>query len=89
LLSVLKRAVKNSLRYEPLPETAAIRERIDAARDDGQPFCPSPEGDLIYSLIAKNDFKSCLEIGFFTGSTALYIAAAVAPQNGQVASICR
>ena len=88
MLGVLKRAVKNLLRYEPLPQTAAIRETIDIHNVDGQPFCPSSEGDLIYSLITKNDFKNCLEVGFFTGSTALYIAAATAPLKGRATSIC-
>ena len=88
MLSVLKRTVKDLLRYDALPETAAIRETIDLQNVDGQPFCPSSEGDLIYSLITKNNFKSCLEIGIFTGSTALYIAAAIAPRKGRATSIC-
>ena len=88
MLSVLKRAVKGLLTYEPLPETEAVRNAIEASRKAGQPFCPSSEGDLIFSLITENGFKSCLELGFYTGSTALYIAAAIAPRDGRLISIC-
>ena len=85
---MLKSFVKNALRYKPLSETEGVRGAIDAAGVDGLPYCPPYEGDLLFSLIRKNGCRRCLETGFHTGSTALYMAAAVADRDGQVVSIC-
>lgn len=83
----LKARIKSFLRYAPLPETAGVRRAIDAARVDALPYCPDYEGDLLFGLIRKGAFKDCLETGFHTGSTALYMLAAVADRNGTVTSV--
>lgn len=82
---MIKQAVKSLLAYEPLPETEAVRALLAGARVPGQPFTPDDEGDLLFDLIRKNGFRDCLEIGFYTGSTALFMAAAVA-EGGHVTS---
>lgn len=84
----LKRFVKKALRYQPLAETAGVRNAIDAVAAPGLPYCPQYEGDLLFSMIRTNGYQKCLELGFHTGSTALYLAAAVAEPGGQVTSIC-
>lgn len=88
MLRPLKNLIKQSLRYVPLAESQEIRDAIDAVKTANLPYCPSYMGDLLFSLIRTHGFTKCLEIGFHTGSTALYMADAVAPQNGTVTSIC-
>lgn len=83
----LKRLIANFLRYQPLAETAAVREAIETARTPGRPYCPPYEGDLIYRLVRSSDSRRCLEMGFHTGSTALYMDAGLADRDGQVTSV--
>jgi len=84
----MKRMIKSALKYNPLVETYSVRNAIENIIVDGLPYCPPYEGDLLFSLIRKNKFKNCLETGFYTGSTALYLAAAVSDHKGHVVSIC-
>lgn len=70
---MVKRYLKQALKYRPLPETAAVRQLIDNYRISGLPFCPPDEGDLLYCLANEKSNPCCLEIGFATGSTALYL----------------
>jgi predicted O-methyltransferase YrrM len=88
VITSLKNLIKKVLFYKPLPETKAIREAIEAVSTGGMPYCPASEGDMLFSLIEENVSKSCLEIGFYTGSTALYLAKAIKNRGGQVTSIC-
>lgn len=86
---MLKRIVKNLLRYHPADETTAVRDALEKARTDhpNRPFCPSWEGDLIHSLISKNRYARCLETGFGTGSSTLYMLNATADCGGHVTSL--
>jgi len=88
MFQAVKRSVEKILRYQPLTKTAAVRKAIAAAAVNGLPHCPAEEGDLIFSLIQTNGYNRCLETGFHTGSTALYMAAGVEDGKGSVASIC-
>ena len=88
MIEATKQLIKNVLRYKPLLETASIRNAVETSKIEGLPYCQAYEGDFLYSLIRKNNFQSCLEIGFHTGSTALYLSAAVADCGGNVISIC-
>ena len=85
---MFKNAIKKALSYRPLPETEAVRTAIEGARRDGLPYCPANEGDMIHAIIREGQFRNCLETGFHTGSTALYMASAVADRDGRVTSIC-
>ena len=83
---MIKRWLKEYLRYHPLRETMFVREIIEEMRESDLPYCPSWEGDLIWSLITLNHYSRCLETGFGTGSTALYMLDAVG-DHGDVVSI--
>src|SRR5262245_35855340 len=83
---MIRRLAKAALRYEPLAETRNIRALIAHDRVAGRPYCPEDEGDLIYGLIRDGGYKHCLQTGFGTGSTALYMLHAVG-SNGRVISI--
>ena len=88
MLKRAKRFIKYLLRYEPLLETAKVRYAIEAVSKKNLPYCPSFEGDLLFSLIRVNRSQKCLEMGFHTGSTALYMVSAVADRGGHVTSVC-
>ena len=88
MIKASRHLIKSVLRYDPLRETASIRKAVEASRIEGLPYCPANEGDFLYSLIRSNNFHSCLETGFYTGSTALYLSAAVFDRGGKVVSIC-
>jgi predicted O-methyltransferase YrrM len=83
MFTSLRRAIGRALRYRPLPDTASVRAAIEAASVPGLPYCPPDEGDLIYSAIRRGKFTRCLETGFHTGSTALYMCAAIAGDDGE------
>ena len=83
---MIKRILKQLLAYRALRETAPIRSFLDSVRSPDYPYCPNWEGDLIWSLIQKNDYRRCLETEFGTGSTALYMLCAVS-EGGNVVSI--
>ncbi len=84
----LRRFISNKLRYVPLGATASVRTAINRAKSEGRPYCPPYEGDLLFSLIRANGYRRCLETGFLTGSTALYMATAIVDGDGDVTSIC-
>lgn len=85
---MIKRLIKSVLAYHPHPETEAVRQFLDTVREPGLPFCPPWEGDLIHRLITRNKLARCLEIGFGTGSTAVYMLDAVEGMAGaEVTSI--
>ena len=88
MIRAVKRYLKFALHYEPLLETADVRAAIEVATESGLPYCSPDEGDLLFSLIRANGYSKCLETGFHTGSTALYMSAAVEDRDGRVVSIC-
>jgi predicted O-methyltransferase YrrM len=88
MFEILRRGIKGLLHYQPLEETRALRAAIDAAREPGLPFCPPHQGDLLYTAIRRKSYRRCLQTGFLTGSTALYMCAAAAETGGGVTSIC-
>ena len=88
MTNIFKDTLKHFFKYNPLPETAAVRDVISRKEDIKPLTCPFHEGDFLYLLIRNNKFRDCLETGFKTGSTALYMAFAVAKEKGSVTSIC-
>lgn len=88
MIAHLKQFLKDLLQYEPLENSTEVRGAIDVISKNGLPYCPPEEGDLLYSLIRENRYSRCLETGFHTGSTALYMLSAVADRGGDVVSIC-
>ena len=87
MFQIFNNLIREALRYTPLDQTANVRQLVDANRVAHLPYCPAPEGDLLHSLIRENGCRQCLETGFHTGSTALYMADAVAGSEGTVTSI--
>jgi predicted O-methyltransferase YrrM len=84
----LKAAIKRWLAYRPHSETDSVRRLIAAQiADSSLPTCPPWEGDLIAESLRDIGALSCLEIGFHTGSSALYMLHEVAPRGGRVTSI--
>lgn len=83
----MKALIKRWLRYEPLPATAEIRQILNIDRVPGRAYCPDDEGDLIHSLIRQHGYRRCLQTGFGTGSTALYMLQATEGGDGTVLSL--
>jgi predicted O-methyltransferase YrrM len=86
----LKRVVKRILAYQPLAQTDVVRQFLNGplSKTADLAFTPFHEGDLMYSLIRAGGYKRCLETGFGTGSTALYMLAATgSTEGGHVTSI--
>jgi predicted O-methyltransferase YrrM len=81
----MKQIIKKELQYRPLQATEAIRELIRRDFQAGSPFCPPDQGDLLYSLARSTTDSRCLEVGFATGSTALYLL--LGSGQGSVVSI--
>lgn len=77
-----KALLKSVLAYRPSPETQAVRDALACDRVAGRPYLPPYEGDLIHRLVTRRGYRRCLETGFGTGSSALYMLAAVAAQGG-------
>ena len=48
---------------------------------------PYEDGEVLYSLIVKNDYKRVLEIGTFTGHSAIWIAWALSKTGGRLITI--
>lgn len=69
-----------------LSETEPVRSLICRFFRPGLPFCPHWQGDFLYSLAFRNQCRDVLEVGFATGSTALYLLAGTA-NTGEVTSI--
>lgn len=98
-MGVLRNFVKKRLRYSPLADTKPVRDFIASAeggetvyyppldRYVSAPYCPPAEGDLIHSIVTQNACRRCLETGFASGSTALYILNAVKPVTGTLVSV--
>jgi len=85
----LKAEIRSALYPVPAAETRAVAATIAAARRlrPQYPYCPSYEGDLLYRLAARPEISRAIEIGFATGSTALYLLEAIASKGGAVFSI--
>jgi len=82
---MIKKYVKRLLRYDGLSETVRIRAGIDALRRPGWPYCPPDEGDLLHTLAKAMPHEDALEVGFATGSTALFILSGLG--TGRLTSI--
>jgi predicted O-methyltransferase YrrM len=71
---MLRKRIKGAVAHRGIAETAHIRNLLDPRRRPGWPYCPVDEGDLLYLLARAGSDHDALEVGFATGSTALYIA---------------
>jgi len=88
VLEKFKDLLKERLKQKLNKATCIVENKINQHYRYNLPYCPPHEGNFLSSLISKNAFKNCLEIGFYTGSTALYLTHAISKINGSVTSIC-
>jgi predicted O-methyltransferase YrrM len=80
--------LKSWLRYRPSDETAGVRRLLDVGRAPDRPYCAEHQGDFIFHLITTRRYMHCIQTGFGTGSTALYMLAALDKVGGgEVVSI--
>lgn len=84
---MMKRLIKSWLRYDPLPQTASVRLVVKMHFREGLPFCPPWQGDFLFALAERNGCSRAMEVGFATGSTALYILAGMIQTKGVLTSI--
>ena len=82
---MLRKRIKNGIRHTGLAATKTIRELIDVRRRQGWPYCSIDQGDFLFLLTRREPDLNALEIGFATGSTALYILSAL--NSGRLTSI--
>jgi predicted O-methyltransferase YrrM len=82
-----KETTKRLLAYQPLVATESVRRCLSETHEDAAPYCPPAEGDLLYTLVTAHRLARCLQVGFATGSTALYMLAGAVPLGGEVVSI--
>lgn len=71
--------------YKGVSETDHLRRTIGSRGRFGWPYCPPDEGDLLYSLAREVPEHDALEVGFATGSTAVYILSGLS--SGRLVSI--
>lgn len=79
---MLRAVIKSLLAYKPLAATARVRAHLAGLRSPDRPYCPDWQGDLIHALITHRGLREGLEVGFGTGSTALYALAAFDAAGG-------
>jgi predicted O-methyltransferase YrrM len=84
----LKQVIKRILAYRADPRNAPARETLDRTLvDSSLPKCPPWQGDVIVQSIDETKATQCLELGFHTGSTALYMLHGMSAREGRVLSI--
>ena len=82
-----KQATKRLLAYQPLVATEGVRRLLSETYEVAAPYCPPAEGHLLYTLVTTHRLARCLQVGFATGSTAVYMLAGAVPLGGDVLSI--
>ena len=82
---MLREIIKASVMYPGISVTNHLRQAIENKRRRGWPYCPSDEGDLLYWLAKEKPDCDALEVGFATGSTAIYILSGL--DSGRLVSI--
>ncbi len=60
---------------------------IKKDRLDGGGRCTPRKGEMMMSLITKNQYKDCIEIGVWRGASLMYITEAVTKTSGHVTAI--
>lgn len=86
-MNFLKPLIERKVYYRPLKETQSVKKLIDKYRNTQFPFCPANEGDLLFTLARLRPLPHALEVGFATGSTALYLLLGISKPKGLVTSI--
>lgn len=81
----MRKAIKLATEYRGSADTSTVRSLLQLKRREGWPYCPADQGDLLYFLAKSAPDQDALEVGFATGSTALYILSGL--DSGKLISI--
>jgi predicted O-methyltransferase YrrM len=76
-----------SLREDPALDAKVKKFLADNARQWYDMNIPSIDGQLLYDIIIKNNYKSALEIGTSTGHSGIWIAWALSKTGGKLITI--
>jgi caffeoyl-CoA O-methyltransferase len=90
LLSVIW--LSSPLWAQPVKDNTALDEKVrkflaDHSRQWYDMNVPSVDGQLLYDIIIKNNYKSVLEIGTSTGHSGIWIAWALSKTGGKLITI--
>jgi len=77
---------------QPLKENPALDEKVKSflsenSRQWYDMNIPSADGQLLYDIIIKNNYRSALEIGTSTGHSGIWIAWALSKTGGKLITI--
>ena len=80
------------VRSQPLKENPALDEKVkrflsENSRQWYDMNIPSADGQLLYDIIIKNNYRSALEIGTSTGHSGIWIAWALSKTGGKLITI--
>ena len=80
------------VKAQPLKENPALDEKVkkflsDHSRQWYDMNIPTADGQLLYDLVIKGNFKSALEIGTSTGHSGIWIAWALSKTGGKLITI--
>jgi caffeoyl-CoA O-methyltransferase len=84
--------ISGPLKAQTLKENPALDENVkkfltEHSRQWYDMNVPSVDGQLIYDIIIKNNYKSALEIGTSTGHSGIWIAWALSKTGGKLLTI--
>jgi len=80
------------VKAQPLKENPALDEKVkkflsDHSRQWYDMNIPTADGQLLYDLVIKGNYKSALEIGTSTGHSGIWIAWALSKTGGKLITI--
>jgi len=80
-------AASQSLKENPSLDQKVRKFLSDHSRQWYDMNIPSTDGQLLYDIIVKNNYKSALEIGTSTGHSGIWIAWALSKTGGKLITI--
>jgi caffeoyl-CoA O-methyltransferase len=92
LLTVISIVRFSDANAQSLKENSALDEKVkkfltDHSRQWYDMNVPSVDGQMLYDIIIKNNYKSALEIGTSTGHSGIWIAWALSKTGGKLITI--
>ncbi len=82
----------NRLSAQDIKSNPALDEKVKKFLDEHQGMwhdmnVPNTDGELLYNLILRNNYKSALEIGTSTGRSGIWIAWALSKTGGKLTTV--
>jgi predicted O-methyltransferase YrrM len=78
---------RQDLKENPVPDEKVKKFLADHAHQWSDMNIPASDGQLLYDIILKNNYKSALEIGTSTGHSGIWIAWALSKTGGKLITI--